>query len=357
MINFEPLFYNIFYLKDFTDKLASIRKEFIVRKRIMKEKVNWLILGAGNIAHRFAASLFKHPQANLYAIAGRDEEKLKTFAKEFPCEKIYTDFNEALKDPNVDAVYIALPHKLHSKWILNAMEQKKACLCEKPMVLHPEEMKEIMDMHSKYPVLVMEAMKTKFIPGYTAIQNLLETKDFGTIKTIKTAFCYELDENSRKNPNKYINQKDQGGALYDVGCYQTGFYQGLVKDPAVFENVEFKINENGADDWFKARLKTKDTDIYLEGATDRNKSKEGMIECEKGRIEADIFYRPQKIKYTLNSEEFVLDVPYQIDDFYSQIDAFIKAYLNNETEEKSMTLSDSYASVMILDTIKRHMNQ
>ena len=83
-------------------------------------RIRWGILGAGNIAHRFARALSIVDGCSLYAISGRKREKLLAFQKRFPCEKIYTDYQELIDDPLVDAVYISLPHDLHKEWALKA---------------------------------------------------------------------------------------------------------------------------------------------------------------------------------------------------------------------------------------------
>lgn len=73
--------------------------------------INWGIIGAGNIAHRFADSLAEVDDAELYAIANRTIEKAKKFQTEHPSQKAYDSYEELLADDNIDVVYIALPHK------------------------------------------------------------------------------------------------------------------------------------------------------------------------------------------------------------------------------------------------------
>ena len=50
--------------------------------------------------------------AELYAIAGRNEEKLKAYAEPFAPKKLYTDYQALLNDENVDAVYVPLPQRV-----------------------------------------------------------------------------------------------------------------------------------------------------------------------------------------------------------------------------------------------------
>ena len=105
--------------------------------------IRWGILGAGRIADRFAASLELEDNCTLYAISGRNEEKLNAFKEKHPCEKVYLSHEEMLKDPDIDAVYVAVPHHMHKEWSIKALNAKKPVLCEKPAALNEQEVIEI----------------------------------------------------------------------------------------------------------------------------------------------------------------------------------------------------------------------
>ena len=76
------------------------------------DTVRWGILGAGRIARRFAASLEHEPGSELMAVSGRTPERLQAFAEEFGVPRTCT-YDELLADPDIDAVYLSLPHSLH----------------------------------------------------------------------------------------------------------------------------------------------------------------------------------------------------------------------------------------------------
>ena len=72
--------------------------------------INWGIVGAGRIAHRFCEALAQDSRANLEAVSCRTLEKAKAFQEKHPCNKAYDSFQAVLDDPEIEAVYIALPH-------------------------------------------------------------------------------------------------------------------------------------------------------------------------------------------------------------------------------------------------------
>ena len=107
--------------------------------------VRFAVLGAGNIAHRFARSLAHEKDAELVAASCRTHEKAQAFLGEVPHAsgaRAYGSHEELLADPGVDAIYLALPHALHHDWAIRALEAGKDVLCEKPAMLTADQMRE-----------------------------------------------------------------------------------------------------------------------------------------------------------------------------------------------------------------------
>ena len=107
-------------------------------------KVTWGILGTATIAKRNTiAGMQKAENCRLYAIAGRNPEKLAQYVEEYGFEKGYLSYDELLDDPEVEAVYIPLHINLHYEWVLKAVAKKKHVLCEKPMGVDAKQAEEM----------------------------------------------------------------------------------------------------------------------------------------------------------------------------------------------------------------------
>lgn len=156
--------------------------------------IKWGIIGAGNIANRFANSLEEVTDGELYAVANRTIEKAETFKANHPCEKAYGSYQELLDDDQVDAVYIALPHKYHLEWVLKAIQAGKAILCEKPATINQAEVSKIEAALNAKPVFFMEAMKSRFTPAYQAVKELVAQGEIGEVHTVTTSLCRKFDE-------------------------------------------------------------------------------------------------------------------------------------------------------------------
>ena len=89
-------------------------------------KVTWGMLGTATIAKRNTiAGMKKAPNCRLYAVAGRNPEKVDEYVNEYGFEKGYYSYDELLDDPEIEAVYIPLPNSLHYEWVLKAVAKKK----------------------------------------------------------------------------------------------------------------------------------------------------------------------------------------------------------------------------------------
>ena len=98
----------------------------------MSDKILWVIAGIGDIARRrVIAAIQAEPRSVLAGFVTRDAAK----AREFPGAKSWATIEEAAADPEVDAVYIALPVALHAPAAIAALRAGKHVLCEKPMAI------------------------------------------------------------------------------------------------------------------------------------------------------------------------------------------------------------------------------
>ena len=109
-------------------------------------EVRWGVLGAGHISHRFASSLKKVDGARLVAAAGRTPAHVEEFCRAFSIDAAHSyataddsgdaAYDALIADPDVDAIYLAIPHGMHVHWACRALRAGKAVLCEKPAVLN-----------------------------------------------------------------------------------------------------------------------------------------------------------------------------------------------------------------------------
>ena len=130
----------------------------------MDKMVRWGILAPGNIAHQFARGLKVIPDAELMAVGSRSMERADKFADEFDIRRRYGSYDDLANDPDVDAIYVATPHPFHKDCTILCLKAGKAVLCEKPLAVNAEQVKEMIACARECKQFLMEAVWTRFLP-------------------------------------------------------------------------------------------------------------------------------------------------------------------------------------------------
>lgn len=310
--------------------------------------IRWGIIGLGNIAKRFATSLQQFDDAMLYAGASHNPAKRAFFETQFQVTKLYEDYDQMLLDPAIDAIYIALPHSMHALWAKKAMLNGKHVLCEKPVTISSEALKELIQISEEKHLFFMEAMKTRFMPATEKLHQLLDSGEMGAILEIHNSFCGSHPYASFKN--SYIYDPQQGGALYDMGVYGLASVLDFVKGEITHIATQVRYSHE-VDSYDLSELVFESgTRAYVEAAMDETEHPRRMtIQCEQGEITLEPFYRPTG--FVINGTEKVA-VQTDFDDFYYEIKAVHDGIRSHLFEDPRMSHDDSLREVLTMERIK-----
>lgn len=318
--------------------------------------VRYGILGAGNIARRFAASLAYEPGAELVAVSRRSEEKAREFLDQNPCvadAHAYGSHEALLADPSVDAVYLALPHDLHREWAIATLRTGKAVLCEKPACLTEAEMREVAEVARGEGRLFMEAMKPRFTPTHELVCKALP--DVGELVRVEATLCNDMLGMVEGTGSYHMTPGPGAGVLLDCGIYCASWIEELCADEPEVVDVT-GVTLGGIDVYADARLRMGGVDVRLECAFDRAKPRTCTIIGTRGRIVVDELHRPQHACVTLDGEEpRELVAPYEVDDFFGEVHHMTGLVERGAKESPAMPLDASIRCARILDTVRRNL--
>ena len=327
-----------------------------------KKTVRWGVLGCSGIGKsRTIPGLLACENAELYAIAGRNEEKLKAYAEPFAPKKLYTDYQALLDDENVDAVYLPLPNGIHMEWVKKAAAAGKHILCEKPMALTEEQVREMFAAAKEHGVLLEEAYAYRHAQ---LVQKVREIVDSGAIGRIRYLESKHSTFDTNRSGLRY-QKGNGGGAVYDVTCYNVSLASYLFgKDPEDMSVYCGFDKETGVDVSDAVMLR------YEEGVTamlyaglDAYRRGCYSILGETGRIDVDHKFnssgvchirvstgaRPQGAEYV---DETTTEYTIWVDDNYKkEIELFSDAVLNGS----ALTVSEeeSLRTARVCDAIRR----
>jgi predicted dehydrogenase len=174
------------------------------------------VLGAARIAPtaliRPAAS---DPEVEVVAVAARDLQRAERFAAEQGLARAYSGYQQLLADPEIDAVYVALPNGLHGRWTRAALGSGKHVLCEKPFTANADEAALVAEVARSTNLVVMEAFHYRYHALVQRMLEILSSGELGTITRLDAWLCFPLV------PGNNIRWRYElaGGALMDAGCY------------------------------------------------------------------------------------------------------------------------------------------
>ncbi len=205
--------------------------------------IKWGVLGTANIAdYGMIPGLLASKHSEAYMIAGRKQEKVDSYVKKFGFKKGVVGYDNLLSDPDVQAVYIALPNNLHKEWVIKALEAGKHVLCEKPMALNKKDAEEMFAKASEKGLILMEAYAYLHSPYVESLKNDVKSGIIGDIDFIESAFYTQgYDEDFR------LHKELGGGMIYDLGCYCTTMILSLIDSEPDFVKAVAEMTDENVD--------------------------------------------------------------------------------------------------------------
>ena len=204
------------------------------------------ILGAGGIAGVMAKTVRLLRESGcrdveLYAVAARELSRAQAFAAANGVEKAFGSYEEMLRDPDLDFVYIATPHSHHYGHIRLCAQYGKHVLCEKAFTVNARQAEDAIRYARSQGVLVAEAIWTRYQPMRGIIRDTLASGVIGEPCLITASLGYNITANRR-----IVDPALAGGALLDVGVYTLNFAEMIFGRPDSVHGLCTKY-ESGVD--------------------------------------------------------------------------------------------------------------
>lgn len=180
-------------------------------------RVRYAVVGLGHIAQSAVLPAFAHAAANseLAAVVSSDPAKRQAIAAQYGATASfsYDDYDACLQ--SVDAVYLALPNRLHADYGIRAASANVHVLCEKPLAVTIDECRRMIAAARDHRVKLMVAYRLHFDALTHAVERLVHAGRIGDPRFFTSSFAFSVGAgNSRTQP-----LASGGGTLYDIGVY------------------------------------------------------------------------------------------------------------------------------------------
>ena len=158
----------------------------------MSKKFNIAIIGLG-FGAEFIPIYQGHPNAHLLAVCQRDPKKLKTIQDAFGIPRGYTDYDELLQDPDIDAVHINTPIPDHAEQSIKALKAGKHVACTVPMATSIADCKRIVELTKKTGLKYMMMETVVYAREYLYVKELYDRGDLGKIQFLQASHQQDMD--------------------------------------------------------------------------------------------------------------------------------------------------------------------
>ncbi len=184
--------------------------------------IRWGMIGCGSVTELKSGPAFNKVEgSSLVAVMRRDAQKLKDYANRHNVPHFFTDANELIQHPEVDAVYIATPPKYHEDYAIAAMKAGKPVYVEKPMALDLAACMR-MDAFSKQTgVKMVIAHYRRALPLFLEVKRLVDTLAIGQITNVRIEMLKKAGGNFDPTQNWRLDPAVAGGGyFYDLAPHQ-----------------------------------------------------------------------------------------------------------------------------------------
>lgn len=314
------------------------------------------VIGTNWITESFLKAAGEIEDFKLNAVYSRTEEKARTFAEQYQVSTIFTNLEEMAQSSEIDAVYIASPNSLHAEQAILFLNNQKHVLCEKPIASNQHEFKKMVEAAKENNVLLMEAMKSTYMPIFNRVEEHLDR--IGQVRKYFASYCqYSSRYDAYKN-GQVLNAFDpafSNGSLMDIGVYTIYPLVKLFGKPAEIHASCIKLN-TGVDGQGSIIMKYEDKEavVFFSKISDSNLPAE--IQGENGSIIIDRISSPQKAGIVFRggqSEDITVSQPF--DPMYYETKGFIELIKNGKTESEVNSFETSLTVLQIMDEARKQM--
>lgn len=266
--------------------------------------VRFGIVGAGVISDSHAMGITTTEGAELVAVCDAVREKAEALAQKYNVCKIYTDYNEMLRDSEVDAVSVCVPSGVHGEVVIAAARAGKHVFCEKPIEVTEEKMNEMIRVVESADVKVQCVFQLRIRKASQKVKEALESGVFGKVLMASAYLKYYRSPEYYKSAGwRATWEYDGGGCLMNQGIHGVdliAWLMGGIKKISAFTRTQ--LHDIAVEDAAVAAVEFANGAVgVIEGSTCCQPAQSHRFEiyCEKGSI---IFDSETISQWYLNGE-------------------------------------------------------
>jgi predicted dehydrogenase len=322
----------------------------------MTEKIRWGILSTGHISGRFAEALSRLPEAEISAVASRNPDAAKQFAREYGIGRAHGSYEELAEDPEIDVVYIGTPHAFHLENSVMCMKAGKSVLCEKAFTINAREAEEMIRVAREEDLFLMEAMITRHVPLIKRVMDWINRGKIGEVRMVRASRCARGEFAPSQ---RHLNPDLGGGSLLDLGVYVISFASMIFQKPPESVTGLGHVGKFGSDEQGAALLKYDQGEIADLSFALRTKAvNDAYVFGTDGYIKIDeVFAAPTRATLVIDDKPTeVIEEPIIGGGLIYEAEEVMRCLKEGLKESPFMPLDDSLQVMQIMDRIREPWN-
>ena len=333
------------------------------------KKINWGIIGLGDIANAHLNCFNKSGNFELKGIASKNLQNLKNFKENLNSKTqfCFNNYEDLISRSEIDIIYIALPNSYHYQWINKCIDLNKSILVEKPITENFFQLENIKKklIHKNLKISIYEGFMYKHHPQIKKILELVSNDEIGEILKIDSSFGVNLLTKKKfwffqkkkkiDKDGRLFNKDLGGGSILDLGCYTVSLITMLMETLGYTTFDKYKIfkknielGETGVDIDSKIEMKINNKiNVTLSSSFKKNIGTSTKIVGSKGIIEIpNLWFGSSDIILKKNKTEHIIKFDIIDDPYFNQINEISNNLLENNINQN---LDNMLLNMKIID--------
>lgn len=186
------------------------------------------VIGVGSLSVSHIKPYLANEDAELIAFCDKNEQRLEEKGKLYGVSKLYTNYQELLKNEDIDAVSICTWNDSHAEIAIAALEADKHVLVEKPLCMTVDEALAVEKSAEKSGKILQVGFVRRHADNAHLLKQFIDQGELGDIYYAKTSCLRRLG-----NPGGWFSDKSRsgGGPLIDLGVHMIDICWYLMGKP------------------------------------------------------------------------------------------------------------------------------
>ena len=194
--------------------------------------IKWGFIGCGEVTEKKSGPAFSEVEGSkVVAVMSRNADHVKAYANRHNIKKWYTDAQQLINDPEVNAVYVATPPSSHAIYAIMAMKAGKPVYVEKPLASNYDDCARINRISEQTGIPCFVAYYRRYLPYFQKVKQIIKDGVLGKIVNVQVRFaCPPRDHDYAKDgerPWRLDPEIAGGGYFYDLAPHQFDLLQDI----------------------------------------------------------------------------------------------------------------------------------